>query len=154
MRQTIRIENPLAVLSNQHQPPTEVTLEFPLFRKDVKSDHWRKDICLTRVAEDGSSIMLRYIKSTQFAQETVEFSRGHIAIDTGNLDYTRGIGEHACSEAEFVAMLTLGTRLLAQVTAELGPLPSDAVDPLLNAVNGLKATNGARDPRSNSRQLS
>jgi len=51
-------------------------------------------------------------------------------------------------------MLTLGTRLLAQVTAELGPLPSDAVDPLLNAVNGLKATNGARDPRSNSRQLS
>jgi hypothetical protein len=154
MRQTIRIENPLAALTNQHQPPTEVTVEFPLFRKDVKSDSWRKDITLTRIAEDGTSIMLRYLRSTQFDQETVEFSRGHIAIDTGDLDYTRGVGEHACSEAEFVAMLTLGTRLLAQVTAELGPLPSDAVDPLLHAVHGLKATNGARDSRSASRQLS
>jgi hypothetical protein len=142
MRQTIRIDNPLAALSSQHQPQAEVSLDFPLFRKDVKSDNWRKDVTLTRIAEDGSSIMLRYLKSTQFDQETVEFSRGHIAIDTGNLDYTRGIGEHASSEAEFVSMLTLGTRLLAQVTAELGPLPADAVDPLLHVVNGLKHTNG------------
>ena len=44
MRQTIRIENPLSALTNQHQPPTEVTVEFPLFRKDVKSDNWRKDV--------------------------------------------------------------------------------------------------------------
>lgn len=145
MRHNIRIENPLAKVSTQYQAPIEVTIEFPLFRKEVKSDNWRKDITLTRIAEDGSSISLRYIKSMQYDQETVEFSRGRIAVDTGDLDYTRGIGEHACSEQEFVAMLALGTKLMAQVSQELGPIPGDALDPLVQAVNGLKQGNGARD---------
>lgn len=152
MRQTVQIENPLANLSSQHQQPVEVTLDFPLFRKDTKSDNWRKDITLTRIAENGSSVSLRYIKSKQYDQETVEFSRGHIAVDTGNLDYTRGVGEHASSEAEFVAMLTLGTKLLAQFTAELGPLPIDAIDPLLQAVTTMKHSNGARESRAAMRQ--
>lgn len=145
MRQTVRIENPLAKVSSQYQAPVEVTIEFPLFRKDVKSDNWRKDITLTRIDEDGSSISLRYIKSIQYDQETVEFSRGHIAVDTGDLDYTRGIGEHACSEQEFVAMLALGTKLLAQLSQELGPLSNDALDPLVQAVSALKHGNGTRE---------
>lgn len=152
MRQTIRIENPLSTVSSQYQQPVEVTIDFPLFRKDTKSDNWRKDITLTRIAEDGSSVSLRYIRSSQYNQETVEFSRGHVAVDTGNLDYTRGIGEHASSEAEFVAMLTLGTKLLAQLAAELGPLPVEAVDPLLQVVSSLKHNNGARESRTAMRQ--
>jgi hypothetical protein len=144
-RQQHQIKNPLSKISMQaqYQQPIEISLEFPLYRKNVASDNWRKDITLTRIAEDGSSVSLRYLKSSQYDQETVEFSRGHTAIDTGDLDYTRGVGEHACSEQEFVGMVALGTKLLAQFTQELGPLPSDALDPLFDAVANLKAGNGA-----------
>lgn len=150
MRQTIQIENPLASISTQHQRPIELSLEFPLFRKEVKADSWRKDITLTRIAEDGSSVSLRYLKSTQYEQETVEFSRGRVAIDTGNIDYTRGVGEYASNEGEFAAMLTLGAKLLAQVTQDIGTLPADAVDPLLQAVTQIKS-NGARGSARESR---
>jgi hypothetical protein len=151
MRQTIRIENPLSAISSQHKQPVDLTVDFPLFRKDVKSDSWRKDITLTRIAEDGTSVSLRYLRSTQYEQETVEFSRGRVALDTGDLDYTRGAGEHASSEVEFVAMLTLGTKLLAQVAQEIGPLPIDAIDPLLQVVSSIKS-NGAHENRAAMRQ--
>jgi hypothetical protein len=154
MRQQHQIANPLAKISSQaqHQQPIELSLDFPLFRKNVASDNWRKDVTYQRLAEDGSSISLRYLRSTQYDQETVEFSKGHIAIDTGDIDYTRGVGEHACTETEFTAMLALGTKLLGQFTVELGPLAPDAINPLYDAVAGLKAANGARD-RSNSAAL-
>ena len=154
MRQQHQIANPLAKISSQaqHQQPIEISVDFPLYRKNNASDNWRKDITLTRIAEDGSSVSLRYLRSTQFDQETVEFSRGHIALDTGNFDYTRGMGEYACTEEEFVAMVALGTKLMAQFTQELGPLPSHAIDPLFDAVAALKSSNGARDSRASLRQ--
>lgn len=151
MRQTHTIQNPLASISSQQQGSIEVTLDFPLYRKNVQSDNWRKDVLLTRIAEDGSSVSLRYIKANQTDQETVEFSRGHVAIDTGNLDYTRGVGEYASSEAEFVAMVILGTKLLAQFTQELGPLPSEAIEPLHSVVSSLSRANG-RESRGSLRQ--
>jgi hypothetical protein len=148
MRQTHSIQNPLASISTQHQLPIEVTLDFPLYRKNVQSDNWRKDITLVRIAEDGSSLSLRYIKASQNDQETVEFTKGRIAVDTGNLDYTRGVGEHASSEQEFMAMVVLGTKLLAQFTQELGPLPVEAIDPLHAAVSSLSSRANGREQRS------
>ena len=143
-RQTHQIANPLSTLSGhaQFQQPIEIQLEFPLLRKKVQSDNWRRDVTYTRIAEDGSSITLRYLRSTQYDQETVEFSKGHTAIDTGDIDYTRGVGEYACSESEFIAMLALGTKLLGQLAAELGPLPPAAIDPLFDAIVHLKDKNG------------
>lgn len=156
-RQSHQIANPLASISSQvqNQQPIEVTLEFPLLRKLVNSDSWRKDILLTRIAEDGSSVQLRYLRGTQGEQETVEFTRGHVPIDTGNLDYTRGVGEYACSEQEFVGMVAHGTKLLAQVTQDIGPLSPNAIEPLDEAVSILKSSNGrTRDSVQNRRALS
>lgn len=151
MRQTIKIENPLASIASQQQQPLEVTLEFPLFRRQTKSDSWRTDITLTRIASpDGSAVSLRYIKGVHHDQETVELTRGIEKLDTGILDLTRGIGEYAASEAEFVQLAALGAQLLANITADVGPIPGDAAEVLLNAVARVKS-NG-RESRGSLRQ--
>ncbi len=146
MRQTHQIVNPLAKLSPSADPRVDIQLDFPLYRKLVNSDNWRKDITLTRIDQDGKSVSLRYLRSTAYEQETVEFSKGHTAIDTGILDYTRGVGEYACSQEEFVALLTLGAKLLTEVTQELdGTLPTATIEPLYEAVANLRQSNGHRE---------
>jgi hypothetical protein len=41
-------------------------------------------------------------------------------------------------------MVVLGTKLLGQFTAELGPLPLEAIEPLHSAVSNLRGANGIR----------
>jgi hypothetical protein len=153
MRQTHLIANPFSKVNPDAQP-IEVTRDFPLFRKLDASDSWRKDITYTRIDEDRSSVSVRYLRSTQYDQETFEVSKGHIAFDTGILDYTLGTGEYALSEQEFVSVLAHATRLLAQVTQQIGPLSEDAINPLLDAVAHLKQRNGSsRSGRERERGL-
>lgn len=139
MRQTIHIANPLASLSATHQPPVEVSLDFPLFRKQVKSDNWRTDFTITRIADaHGTSVSLHYIKGLHHDQETVELTQGIEKLDTGNLDLTRGTGEYSSSEQEFSQLVAIATNLLANITNEVGSVSPEAADSLVSAASRVK----------------
>lgn len=139
MRQNIHIANPLSSLSSQPSQPVEVSLDFPLFRKQVKSDNWRTDFTITRIADaHGSSVSLHYIKGLHHDQETVELTQGVEKIDTGNLELTRGTGQYASSEQEFSQLVALATNLLANITSEVGPVPPEAAESLISAASRVK----------------
>lgn len=139
MRQTIHIANPLASLSAQPSQPVEVAIDFPLFRRQTKSDNWRTDFTITRIADaNGSSVSLHYIKGLHHDQETVELTQGVEKIDTGNLDLTRGTGEYASTEAEFLQLAGLAANLLANISNEVGPVPTEAAESLMSAASRVK----------------
>ena len=144
-RQTIKVNanNQPNSLSAHNNNTTEISIEFPLFRKVSRSDHWTDEVTLTRLDESGTSLSIRYIPSRQSAgDERVEFVAGREGLDTNVLDHTRGVGKYASSEAEFVQMAALGARLLARFTNVVGPLPNEDVEVLHHSVSQIKAANG------------
>lgn len=153
MRQTIHIANPLSSLSPSsasHQPPVEVSLDFPLYRKETKNDNWRTDITVSRIADQhGQFVSIHYLKGNHNDQETVEISRGIQKLDTGNLDLTRGVGDYQSSESEFLQFAGIATALLANVSNEAGVVPQEVSQALTSAASQLK--NGSHS-RSNERQ--
>ena len=143
-RQTLHV----SASNSQHSPDannnntTEISIEYPLFRKVSRSDHWQDEITITRLDESGASFSIRHIHFHQHDDERVEFVVGRERVDTGVLDHTRGVGRYASSEAEFVQMAAVGARLLARFTDVVGPLPKDTVEVLHQSVSQIKATNG------------
>lgn len=155
MRQTIHIANPLSSLSPSsvsHQPPVEVSLDFPLYRRETKNDNWRTDITVTRIADQsGQSISIHYLKGNHNDQETVEISKGVQKLDTGNLDLTRGVGEYSSSESEFLQFAGIAANLLANVSTDVGVVSQEVSQALTSAATHLK--NGSQSSnRSSMRQ--
>lgn len=150
MRQQVQLSQPQASFGSIN--PQEIMIEFPLFRRQIKSDSWRTDITLTCINESGASLSLHYLKANDYDQEVIVLTRGREKIDTGNLDLTRGVGEYASTPQEFAQMLALHTRLLAEATQQFVPVPEDAVQNLVQSVSAARQ-NGGRTPSHTPSQL-
>lgn len=145
MRQNVLLAQPTIASSPvlSQQPSLEVAIDFPLFRQKTAHDNWRKDVTLTRIDANGTSISLHHQRGLTYELESVELTIGREPIDTGNMAQSLGQGEYASGEAQFAQLLALHARLLAKATEAAGPLPESAADQLLQSVSQLK-NNGQR----------